>query len=346
MKAMRLTDIREMEMQEVPDPPLREPGDVLVRLGSLGVCGSDIHYYNTGRIGDQVVEYPFTVGHECAGTVEAVGPGVRGLEPGDRVAVEPAMPCFDCDQCRAGRHNTCRRLRFLGCPGQAEGSLSEKIVMPETSLFKLGPGTSLDQGSLSEPLAIGVYATRQCRPLEGKRVGILGFGPIGMSCLLPARHYGAEKIYATDRIPERLELARRTGADWAGNPESEDVVAEITAREPLLLDVVFECCGQQEAVDQAVELLRPGGRLMLIGIPEGDRIAFDPHAMRRKEIEIRNVRRQNGAVEETLELIESGAIDVEQMITHRFGFGQARQAFELVASYREGVMKAMIDFEA
>ncbi len=147
-----------MEMIETPDPKIINDTDVLIKMQRVGVCGSDIHYYATGKIGSQVVKYPFAVGHEGAGTVLEIGSAVKTLQVGDEIAIEPAMPCWECDQCKAGRPHTCRNLKFLGCPGQAEGCLSEYIVMPETSCALLDQGLILDDGALSEPLAIGVYA--------------------------------------------------------------------------------------------------------------------------------------------------------------------------------------------
>jgi len=345
MRAMRLTGIREMAMEDTPDPVIAAPDEVLIRILRVGVCGSDVHYYTTGRIGSQVVSYPFTVGHECAGVVEAVGEGVSRFQPGDRVAIDPAMPCGQCDQCLGNRPHTCRKLRFLGCPGQAEGSLSEFIVMPEHSCFPLAPSLSLDEGVLSEPLAIGVYACALAGDLQGARIGILGSGPIGLSVLLPARHYGAESIYMTDKIPERLALALQMGADWTGNPDTADTTAAIAAEAPLLLDYVFECCGQQEAVDQAVALLKPGGKLLMIGIPEVDRIAFEIDVMRRKEICFQNVRRQNECTGPTLDLMTEKVIDALPMVTHHFSFEETKAAFDLVTAYGDGVMKAMIHFD-
>jgi L-iditol 2-dehydrogenase len=345
MKSMKLTGIRRMEMRVVPTPSILSEHEVLIRMKTLGVCGSDIHYYTTGRIGSQVVEYPFAVGHEGSGRVEKVGNGVTRVAPGDRIAIEPAMPCGECDQCLAGRPHTCRHLRFLGCPGQAEGSLSEYIVMPESSCFPIPETMSFDEAAISEPLAIGLYAVKQSVPMEGASVGILGFGPIGMSVLLPALAMGAERIYVTDKINERLAIASRSGASLTANPLEEDVLDKIRSEEPSLLDVVFECCGQQEALDQAVELLKPGGKLMIIGIPEFDRWSFSADQARRKELSLQHVRRQNGALEPVLEMLEKKVIDVSAMPTHRFPFQRAREAFELVADYRDGVMKAMIDFE-
>ena len=341
---MMLTGIREMEMKEVPSPMLVKDSDVLIKLKVVAVCGSDVHYYVSGKIGSQIVQYPFPVGHECAGVVEKVGKAVSRVKPGDRIAIEPAMPCGECDQCTGGRPHTCRKLKFLGCPGQADGSMSEYIVMPEHSCFPIPDHMSFDQAAISEPLAIGVYAINRSIPMEGSSVGILGFGPIGMSVQLPALARGAAHVYTTDKIDDRLRIARESGATYAGNVDKSDVVKEILDLEPRGLDVIFECCGQQEAVDQAFELLKPGGMLMLIGIPEFDRWSLPVDIGRHKEITIRNVRRQNGAVEDTLDLLGSGAVDVSKMATHRFSFPDSKQAFDLVASYGDGVMKAMIDF--
>lgn len=344
MKAMVLTGIRQMEMREVPDLKIVQDNDVLIKMERVGVCGSDIHYYRTGKIGSQIVEYPFTVGHEGAGTVVEIGPAVKNVKVGDPIAVEPAMPCWHCDQCKVGRPHTCRKLRFLGCPGQAEGCLSEYLVMPDTSCFKLGENMVLDDGALSEPLAIGVYAIKQSIPLKGATVGILGFGPIGMSVLLPAQSMGAKSIFVTDKIKERLEMARMLGVNYAGNPYEEDVVGKVEALEPGLLDVVFECSGEQDALDNAVDLLKPGGKLMMIGIPEFDNWQFSADKGRRKEITFNNVRRQNHALEPTLEMMENKLFDAHQMVTHRFTFEQTKEAFDLVDQYADGVMKAMIEF--
>ena len=344
MKAMALTGIRQMEMIELPVPEIIHDNDVLIQMKVVGVCGSDVHYYTRGKIGSQVVQYPFPVGHEGAGEVIKVGPAVTSVKPGDRIAIEPAMPCGECDQCKVGRPHTCRKLKFLGCPGQADGCLSEYIVMPEDSCFKISNTLTYTDAAISEPLAIGLYAVNQSIPLKGATIGILGFGPIGMSVLLSAKAKGGEKFFVTDLVPERLQIAKDCGAVWTGNPANSDVVSQIKEKEPLLLDVVFECCGKQEAIDQAVELLKPGGKLMVIGIPEFDRWSFNVDQMRHKEICIQNVRRQNHSVEETLELMEEKKIDVSKMSTHRFPFAETKEAFDLVTDYRDGVMKAMIDF--
>lgn len=344
MKTMVLTGLSRIEMTDVPDPKISKPDEVLIRMKSVGVCGSDIHYYEKGKIGSQVVEYPFTVGHEGAGIIEEVGPSVTRVKKGDKVAIDPAMPCFTCDQCVSGRYHTCRNLKFLGCPGQAAGCLSEFIVMPETSCFPIKDGMTLDQAALSEPLAIGVYAAGLYGSLHGAKVGILGSGPIGISVLLPAIADGAARVFMTDKLDERLIIAKKMGASWTGNPDKEDIISEILCREPGQLDAVFECCGKQEAVDQAIKLLKPGGKLLIIGIPSFTAWNFDVDILRRKEIVIQNVRRQNEAVEKTLEMIAEGRLKPDPMQTHNFDFKETVEAFDMVAGYRDGVMKAMIHF--
>jgi L-iditol 2-dehydrogenase len=344
MKSMMLTGIRQMEMIEVPEPVIVNPGDVKIKMSVVGVCGSDVHYYTKGKIGSQVVQYPFPVGHEGAGVVAEVGSGVTKVKPGDIVAVEPSMPCGTCDQCLSGRPNTCRKLIFLGCPGQAEGCMSEYIVMPEGSCLPLHKGLNADHGVISEPLAIGVYSVKTSVPMKGKDIAILGFGPIGMSVMLSAMAEGAGKIFVTDKINERLAMAVREGADITGNPLSEDIVKKILEKEPLGVDVVFECCGQQDAFDQGVDLLKPGGKLMVIGIPEFDKWIVAVDKTRRNEITIQYVRRQAGCTEKALDMMLKNEVDVSRMATHRFHFSKAKEAFELVAGYHDGVMKAMIDF--
>lgn len=344
MKAMMLTGIRQMEMRDIPEPNLVNSNDVKIRMSVLGICGSDIHYYTQGQIGSQKVQYPFTVGHEGSGVVVEVGNSVKRVKPGDHIAIEPAMPCGECDQCLAGRHHTCRKLRFLGCPGQAEGCLMEYIIMPETSCFPLGGKLSPDHGSISEPLAIGVYTVKKSGGAKGQNIGILGFGPIGMSVLLAAKARDVGKIYVTDIIDERLVIAGKEGVSMAVNPVKENIIGKIMNVEHLGLDLVFECCGKQEALDQAIELLKPGGKLIVVGIPEFERWSLSVEKTRRKEISLQFIRRQVDCVEQTLEMMKNGSIKIENMVTHRFPFARTKEAFDLVADYRDGVMKAMIDF--
>jgi L-iditol 2-dehydrogenase len=345
MKAAVLTGIRQFEIRQVSAPRIVKPTDVLIRIKMVGVCGSDIHYFTTGRIGSQIIQFPFTVGHEAAGIVEQVGKKVTRVKPGQRIGIDPAVYCGHCDQCRAGRENTCRELLFLGCPGQLAGALCEHLVLPENCCFPIKDSTTFEQATLSEPLAIAVYAVERSHLPARANVAILGAGPIGMSVFHALRAKNAGDVYVTDKIPERLKFAQQLRPKWCGNPDRTDVVKEISKAEPLLMDVVFECSGDKEAFDHAIKLLKPGGTLALVGIPEFDEVTFPIHDLRRKEITIINVRRQAHCTQKAIDLLERRKINMDAMVTHHFPLSETRQAFELVANYRDGVMKAMISVD-
>jgi L-iditol 2-dehydrogenase len=344
MNSLALTGIRKFEFKETQKPTIKNTNDVLLQIRNVGICGSDIHYYTSGKIGDQIIEFPFTIGHECSGIVEKTGSRVTRVKLGDRVAIEPAVSCGKCDQCKKGRRHTCRNLKFLGCPGQLEGCMSEYIVMPQENCYKLSSSMSLVQGALVEPLSIGIYSAAFLENAKEKTIGILGSGPIGLSVLLSSRVKGVKKVFMTDKIEERLITAERAGADWIGNPVLTDIVKEIKNLEPQQLDAVFECCGEQEALEQAVDLLKPGGKLIIVGIPEPNEISFNINKIRRKEISIQNVRRQNNCIQKATDLIANGKINVDFMATHNFKLKDAPLAFEIVEGYRDGVIKALIDF--
>ena len=343
MKAAFLSGLRKIEIREAPEPKIDKPTDVLLAVEAVGVCGSDMHYYKDGRIGCQIVEFPWILGHECSARVLEVGPDVNRVKHGDRVSVDPLINCGRCDQCLAGRIHTCRDQRFLGCPGQLQGSLSERMVMPEASCFVVPDNMSAEQAALAEPLCISLWAQKLAEQADGMKIGILGAGPIGLGVLAACKLAGDCTAYHTDLFDNRLALARKFGADWTSNAARADTVKEVAAVEPLGLDVVFECVGLQETIDQSLELLKPGGRLVLVGIPIEDNASFNMNNMRRKELQVQNVRRQLDQVPRALEMIATGKIDADATVTHRFTLDQTQEAFDLVADYRDGVVKAMIN---
>jgi len=342
MKTAVLTGPGRFEIREAPAPEIVNGDDVLVRTALVGICGSDLHYFSSARVGDIALRYPVRLGHECAAVVEAAGPAVNRTRRGDLVSIEPAVSCGRCDQCLSGRPHTCRNLGFLGSPGQLDGALAEFLVLPERNCHPVPRGMTPAQAVLAEPLSIGLWAVALAGDLRDKTLAVLGAGPIGLSVCLGARLEGARRIYATEKVDARLEAAVRAGADWTGSPDNADIVASIAAREPLGLDVVLECCGQQDAIDQAVRLLKPGGTLVLVGIPIEERIAFDISRLRRKEIRIQNVRRQNQRLDRAIELMARKTIDADFMATHIFPFEDVQRAFDTVFERRDGVIKAMI----
>lgn len=344
MKTLVLTGIRKMEMTERPKPLLKNADDVLIRIKTVGVCGSDIHYFTEGKIGTQVVEFPFAVGHECSGIIEEVGSSVTRVKPGDLVAVDPSIHCGTCDQCLAGRPHTCRKNRFLGCPGQIDGCLTEYIVMPEFTCFALSPKFNETTAALIEPLTIGTYSVELAQTdFRNKTVGIFGAGPIGLSVLMVLKTMDTSNILCFEPLEYRRKKAHDLGANHVFNPFEVNAAAVTPELEPLLLDVVFDCSGEQQAIDDAVRIIKPGGKLVLVGIPPKGKYTINMDILRRNEISIHNVRRQNHCVEKSIRLVEEG-LPVDQMVTHHFSPEETQKAFEMVSGYQNGVIKAMINF--
>jgi L-iditol 2-dehydrogenase len=311
----------------------------------VGVCGSDIHYFTNGRIGSQVVRFPFIIGHEAAGIVERTAKNVTRVEPGQMIAIDPAVSCGQCDQCRAGRENTCRKLLFLGAPKQLDGCMREYLVIPERCCYPIADTMTLEQAALAEPLSIALYTVEKSHVPPKAAVAVLGCGPIGMAVLHALRAEEAGNVYVTDKVQDRLAMAGKLRPRWSGQPDRVNIVREISALEPLLLDVVYECSGDPAVIGQAVQLLKPGGRLVLVGIPDADEISFPIHELRRKEITVVNIRRQANCTRKAVDMLASRRIVLDALVTHRFRLEEAQEAFRLVADYRDGVMKAMISID-
>ncbi len=345
MKAAQLTNINKIDIIDVEPPTIKRDKDVLIKVKRVGICGSDIHYFKTGRIGYQIVKYPFIIGHEMSGIVEEIGLNVSRVKVNDIVAVDPLIYCSECDQCKIGRFHTCRNQTFLGCPGQMEGCFKEYIVMPEQCCYPLPDSMNYDSAALCEPISIAYYSTTFADSLKGKKIAILGSGSIGLSVLIISKAQKAEKIYVTDLLDYRLKIAKKHGADWTGNAQDSDSIKELMNIEKYQLDYVFECCGKQEAVDVGTELLKPGGKLIIVGIPEFENYSFNAHAMRRTEISIQNIRRQNECVDKTIDYVNKKIINPEFMITHHFPLSETEKAFNLVSNYQDNVIKAIIDFD-
>ena len=342
MKTIVLTGIGKFEQREAPKPAPAK-GEVLVRIRCVGICGSDVHYWSQGRIGSQVVKYPFVIGHECVGEVSELGKGVTGLNPGQRVTIEPAVSCGQCEHCRIGRHNICPNVRFLGTP-PVGGAFREFLSMPHENVFSLPDNISLEEGVVLEPFTIGVYSVILSSLLPGDTVAIMGCGPIGLSTLLAVKVAGAGQILATDLIDDRLAVASEMGADFTCNASkgaAVDFIMEETKGRGA--DISFEAAGEQAAVSDAVASTRIGGKCVIIGIPAKGTIEIDVDIARRREIPIINVRRQNHSTARAITLASNGNVSLERMFTHRFKPEKISEAFELVSQRKDGVIKAVIE---
>ncbi len=341
MKVAAMTRVAHIDIREEP-VPVPEANQVLVRLRRVGVCGSDVHYYSDGRIGEAVCELPFILGHEPSGTIAGLGKDVNGLCEGQRVVVEPAWPCGKCLLCRQGRQNICPNVRFLGTP-PIDGAFREYICLGPECVYPIGNDISLDTAALIEPLAVGLYAVNFSRLLLGDTVAVFGCGPIGLVTIACARRAGASRIFASEPIESRRKKAEELGADVTFNPQTEDPVACIRDETRGGVDISFEACGEAETITHSIECTRAGARMMMIGIPPQDTTCFEPHRARKKELDIQIVRRSNHSAERSIRLIETGRLNIDRLITHRFPIEQVSQAIELMRNYSDGVIKAMIE---
>jgi L-iditol 2-dehydrogenase len=344
MRAIYLTGLRQARVEQQPEPDFQSPDSVILKTRVAGLCGSDLHYFISDSVGGDAVHYPWIAGHECSAEVIKTGPEVKKYRPGQLVVVEPSISCGVCDQCLSGRFNTCRTIKFLGHPGELAGCFADYFVMPEKNLLPLPAGLSPEEGMLAEPLSIASHALKLASIENSATVGVLGTGPIGLLLIMLLKHREFSSIFATDRSEARVDAAFKAGASWAANVEEEDIISEIAARQPLGLDVVFEVSGDPEAIDQAVELVKPGGKIIQVGIPLPERIAYPQNKLRRKEITIINSRRQNKCLEESLRLLAEKNLKAAWLVTHRFQPEEAQSAFATAADRLDGVLKATFIF--
>jgi L-iditol 2-dehydrogenase len=330
MKAVRLHGTGELIIHDEPRS-IAGVGEKLVRVKSVGICGSDLHWFSEGGIGDAKLEHPFILGHEFSGE----------LEDGQRVAIDPAISCGRCELCAQGHPNLCDNIIFAG-HGKTDGALREWMAWDERSLFPLPDSISDEDGAMLEPLGVAIHTVDLGKLKAGMNVGVFGCGPIGLLIIQMAKLSGALNIFVTDKLPHRVEAAKRFGADQAYLVEDNTQLREIrAATNGRGVDVSFEAAGAQEAVDDAVAAVRPGGKVILAGIPADDKTSFSASIARRKGLTIKLVRRMKHTYPRAIELVSEGLIDVRSIVTHRFPMVQASEAFK-IAERREG-LKIMIE---
>lgn len=339
----RLYGPRDIRVEEMEPPGQPRPQEVLVRLKAVGVCGSDVHYFKSGRIGSAVVTEPLIMGHEPGGIVEAVGEGVTHVRVGDCVAVDPAISCGTCESCVRGHPNLCPHVRFFGTP-PVDGVYRELVLHPAHAVFPLPAGMTCEEGALLETLGIGLHAVDLSHLRPGETAAVLGVGPVGLMTLAAARVAGASRLFASDLLEPRLAMARTYGADVTLRADEADVVeAILEATSGRGVDVAFEAAGAAETPQQCAEAVKPGGTVVLIGIPEDDQLRFQHGTVRRKGLTIKICRRMKHTYPRAIALVSGGQINVARLVTHRFPLERLAEALELVAGYRDGVVKAMIE---
>jgi L-iditol 2-dehydrogenase len=305
-----------VEERAVPRPG---PGEVVVRVSSVGVCGSDTHYYDHGRIGRFVVESPLVLGHEAAGAIAALGAGVTSLHVGQRVSVEPGVPDLTCEQCLAGRYNLCPNMRFFATP-PIDGAFAEYVVVHEAFAHAVPESISDDAAALLEPLSVGIWACRKGGVTAGSRVLITGAGPIGLVAVQSALAYGATDVVVSDVNPARLALAEELGATELVDARTASVTD--LSRAPTVL---LECSGHPAATVQGIRALAPAGRAVLVGMG-GDELPLPLSVVQERELEVTGTFRYAGTWPTAIALVAAGRIDLDRLVTGTYRLDQAEDA--------------------
>lgn len=342
MRSIQLVAQGILEEHEMPQPPDPGHGEVAVRMRAVGVCGSDMHWYLDGRVAEIPAAYPQVLGHEPAGEVIAVGPGVHDFSVGDRVVIEPSITCGHCEHCLKGFHNNCIRSVFLGGP-QAPGMFREYATIPAANCSAVPKDMTYATATLVEPLAVMAHMLELIQIRAGDTVAVTGAGPIGMLCAATARAAGAGRVFIADRLAYRLKLALGMGADCAIDTTAQSLVETVMdATGGRGADVVLEAAGSAETVNAAIRMARLGGTVLMIGILSELYPRIDVHSAMMKELKLQTLKRSNHRAAEALKLLASGRISTS-LITHTLPFDQTPRAFEMLAHYTDGVGKAVIE---
>ncbi|KAK8246035.1 hypothetical protein IWZ00DRAFT_524709 [Phyllosticta capitalensis] len=335
-----------VKYEDRPVPEIQDPHDVIVNVQYTGICGSDVHYWTKGRIGDFVVTSPMVLGHESAGVIASVGPAVSSLKPGDRVAMEPGIPCRYCVRCKEGSYNQCPDMRFAATPPY-DGTLARYYRLPEDFCYKLPGSVSLEEGALVEPAAVGVHICKMAKVAPGESVVVFGAGPVGLLCCRVARDvFGAKKVVVVDVNEERLQFALKYAATHGFKADAASPAdnAERMKKEAELgpgADVVIDASGAEVCIQTAVHVARMGGRFTQGGMGKPD-ITFPIVAMCSKELTVTgSFRYSSGDYQLVVDMIESGKLDVKSLITKKVAFEDAEEAFQ---SVKEGkAIKCLIE---
>ena len=344
MRALVLEKQHALRLRDIDLPDRLGEEDVRIAVKCVGICGSDLHYYLHGAIGQFVVREPMVLGHEASGVVTEVGAGVTKLKPGDRVCMEPGIPDWTSRAARQGLYNLDPAVRFWATP-PVHGCLAPEVVHPANLTFRLPDNVSFAEGAFVEPLAVGMQAAVKARVAPGQVAVVLGAGTIGMMTALAALAAGCAAVVVTDVQAEKLAIAGRYAGIHPVNVAQEDAAEKVRAlTDGWGADVVFEASGSPRAFAGMMDLACPGGTVVLVGIPPGP-VPFDVSAAQVKELRIENVFRYAHVFPRAVALLASGKIDVKPLVSRTFPFEQAVEAFEFAAEGRPEVIKTQIAFD-
>lgn len=343
MKASYLIEKRKLEMREEPIPEISD-GEVLVKIKHCGVCGSDVHYYELGAIGNFVVREPLILGHECAGEVVKAGKDVKNLKVGDRVTLEPGVPCGKCEYCKSGRYNLCPDMHFMATP-PINGAFKEYINYPEEFCYKLPDNVDTIEGAMVEPLNCGFHAAQRAGAHIGQTAVVLGSGCIGLCTLMALHCMGVKTVYMFDMIDKRLQMAKKLGATAVFNSRDVDpvkTVMELTGGEGV--DLVFEMTGSVSGTQSTLAFAKRGGVVMLVGQGANAFVNYNIDEIIVRELDVRGNFRYANLYPTVIEMLKSGSLPIKDIITDIYSFDDIDKAMEDSVVNKSNIIKAVVEF--
>lgn len=339
-----MTDLLKVELGDTQKPTPKSD-EVLVKLEYVGVCGSDLHYYETGRIGDFIVETPFILGHECAGTIVETGNDVKHLKVGDRVALEPGKTCGRCEYCKSGKYNLCEDVIFFATP-PVNGVFQEYVAHEANLCFKLPDNVSTMEGALIEPLAVGFHAAIQGNAKLGQTAVITGAGCIGLVSLLALKAMGVSRVYVVDIMDRRLEKAMELGATAVINGKEENVIDKIMElTDNKGCDLSIETAGTEMTVSQLIRVAKKGSTIVLVGYYSKDTIHIPGNMILDKELTIKSVFRYRNIFPLAIESVAHGKVNIKDIVTHYYTLDQIQEGLLESVHNKANVVKAVIKIQ-
>lgn len=341
MKAAIMTDLKKIEFAEIEVPEPKE-NEVLVKIEAVGICGSDLHYYENGRIGNFIVEPPFILGHEAAGTVVKMGKKATGLSIGDKVALEPGKTCGECEFCKTGRYNLCEKVEFFATP-PVQGVFTEYTAHEAALCFKLPDNMDAVEGALIEPLAVGLHAVRQAGAQLGQTAVVMGAGCIGLVSLLSLKAAGVTKVIVVDIVDRRLDKAKELGADMTINGRTDDTVAKIMEyTEGRGFDIAIETAGTELTAGQLIQTAKKGAAIVFVGYSASDKMSLPVNMALDKELTMKTIFRYRNIYPAAIDAVASGRIKIKEIVTNTYAFDRTDEAMAECAENKEDIVKGVI----
>ena len=339
MKVCVLVGKQQCEWVEY-DIPQPGPGEVQIKLEYVGVCGSDLHFYQEGRLQNWTLDGPLALGHEPGGVVTALGEGVTNLKVGDRVSIEPAVPCGQCEACHKGLYNLCPSIKMLAIPGEKDGVNAEYCVHEAAMCYKLPDNVSTLEGAMIEPLAVGMHGTELSDARVGEKAVVLGSGCIGLCTIMSLKARGVAEIYVSDVSDARLDMAMQVGATRVFNPKREDIVEFIQGIGGV--EQVYECAGNRITTLQTTKMIKRGGKVTLTGVSPEPVLELDIATLNAMEGTVYSVYRYRNLWDKAIAAVASGAIPVKKIVSHIFPFEECIEATDYSLKNKDVVVKSAI----